>query len=718
MEEKKAKTYKAPGFFKKTLTQKQLEKKYLKFMEQPEDKQFIQSCYIANGDNLEIRQDFTEKEVKRLKELKKAIKINRKLGVKLLPLGIAAALIAGFVIFFTIFANPLLQKAFETGMEAIFEARVNANRFRISLLRFEIAMNSLTIADRDAPMKNLIQFSAMRIKLRPAAVLRGKIYIEEIRADAIRFGTDRTVSGALPGKPRKEKPPREESSTPPLVDLANFDPMALLNQEYDKLQTPKLYDASIEAYETALAKWKGEQSAARERIQELQTRAQPLLRINVNDFRTMDANTIQQIRTLVNDVTEMINTVQAAQSDVNRMVSGAQEDINNALALERSARNAFTTDFAHLRSYIDLGSGAAMEVLEPVVRSILTDSAETYLDYGLRALEALEKVKEMQAMVPKSAEKPPKKEVIRGRDVAFPSRQYPKFFLGVLATDVLTPGAMHWGFDLRGVSSWPDITNMPTTLVLSLEETDSYNRKGKFSGQADFRSNASERFNAQLTGSGFPVNITAGLNKIGAGGFSGGASFSVNAAGNTDGSFLAGGGISFVQASLSNPTNTFAQAADEAIRQVGSVDLGIQYEHRVSERDRFSLTTNFTDIFKDALARIVSRYRRQAEEALERALRAKIEEYIDGRFVSKDDLDAVFRLIRGDKSAIDDLKGTLDNKKNELENRLRGAATQAVDEARQQVQQQAQQAAQDLIQGQTPSIPSLPTPSIPGLRRP
>ena len=736
---KPKKIKKAPGFFKKTLTETLLQKKYLKFIEQPEDKKFIRACYTADEEGLRIRQDLDEKEVKRLKALAKAIKQNRGFAVNVLPLGIAAVFIAGLVIFFTIFANPLLQKALETGLEAVFEARVNAERFRISLFKFEIGMNSLTIADRDRPMKNLIQFSTMRIKLKPQAVLRGKVYIEEIRADNIRFGTDRTVSGALPARPPKEEKPKEEIQIPPLVDLENFDPMALLNQEYEKLQTPKLYDSAIAAYETAVAKWKTEQEAGKARIAELQTRADPLLKINVNDYRVQNVSdvepTIAQIRTTIAEVNALINTVQAAQNDVNRMVSGVQDDITAARSLEQAARNAFTADFNHLRSFVDLGSGAAMEMLEPIIMDILTDSALVYLGYGERALEVLEKVKEIQAKLPKSS-KPEKVKKFQGRDVVFPTRQYPRFFMGVLATDVLTPSAWRWGFDLRGVSSDPNLSGTPTTLALSLDETgDRLRRSAAFNGRADFRSNANERFNAEFNGDGFPVDISLG--SIGIGGFSGGASFKLNAAGNSGGGFQGGGNISLVQAKLTKPSNTFAQAADEAIRNVNSVELGIRYEHVVSGRDRFSITTNFGDILKDAMGRIVSRYRRQAEEALEKALREKIAQHIDGKFVGKDELDTLFGLVRGDKAAVDGLKNTLDNKKNELEGRIRTLAgdtraaaeealRQAAEEVKEQAREQAQQAVQGALQGQTPQAPTVPVPStpslpsapsIPGLRR-
>ena len=724
---KKKKYRKAPRFFKRTITEERLEKKYIKFLQQNEDKDYLRSCYTAEGDKLKLRKDFTRKDRRFLKWIKKDIRKNRKWSVKVLPLALSGIVVGAIIVFFAIFANPLLQKAMETGLEAIFEARVNADHFRISVLNFEIGMNGLTIADRDSPMKNLIQFSKMRIKLKPEAVLRGKVYIEEIRADSIRFGTARTVSGALPDKPAKVEKPKEEISVPPLVDLQNFDPMALLNQEYDKLTTPKLYGEVMDAYETAAAKWKGEQEAAMARVAELQSRAEPLLKINVNDYKTLDLETVEKIRKTINDVNAMVSSVQAAQADVNRMVSGVQEDINKAIALEQNAKNALTTDFDHLRSYLDLGSGAAMEVLEPIVMGLLTDSAMTYIGYGQRALEILEKVKALQAKLPKSSPKPPepKKVVFKGRDVIFPTRQYPKFFLGILATDVLTPAAWHWGFDLRGVSSDPDLSGTPTSLALSLAEAgDGLKRSGSFNGRADFRSNATERFNAAVSGGGFPVDV--GIGKAGIGGFAGGASFNVNVAGNTSGSFSAGGDISLAQAKLLNPANTFAQAADEAIRQVGAVNLGILYEHVVSGKDHFTLTTNFTDIFKNALSRIVAQYRKQAEDALEKALREKFAQYVDSKYVGKDELDLIFKAVRGDKSAVDDLKGLLDKKKNELEDKVKQAGQQVIDDVKEQIQEAAQdlkqqgqeaaqQAAQDLMQGNVPSVPNINLPSAPSL---
>jgi uncharacterized protein (TIGR03545 family) len=718
---KPVKIKKAPSFYKKTLAEKKLNGRYLKHIEHKADKDFIRSCYEEREGLFYIRTNLNEKEAKRLKALQKDIKANRKSMVNFLPLGIAAAVVAALVVFFAFFANPLLEKALETGLEAVFEARVDADNFRLQVVKFEVTMDGLTIADRASPMRNLLQFSRMAIRLKPQAILRGKVYIEEIRADAIRFGTERTVSGALPDRPPKEKPVREKAPSPPLVDLRNFDAMALLNQEFDKLKTPGIYDEAISAYDAGVEKWKGQADEARRKAAELKDQAQPLLALNINDYRSLDRETIEKARTVIEQVTALVHSVEEATDQVNGMVSGIQADINAASGLVKDAGNAVNADLAHLRSYLDLGSGAAMEVLEPVVRDILSDSAETYLDLGFRALEVLEKVKAMQAQQPKTAKAPKEKAVkFTGRDVVFPVKAYPRFYLGTLAADVLTPNGWHWGFDLEGVSSDPDLSGRPTTLSLSLEEAGGgLQRAVAFNGLADFRSDVKERFNADFKGEGFPVNLGAQLSKAGIGGYSGDASFGLAIAGFAGGGFTGGGNISLVNSRLRDPSNTLAQAVSEAVAEVRSLDLGLKYEHSASEEeDRFSVTTNIGSLVADAMKKVAAQYIRRAEEELEKALRERINRYIDGRFASQEELDLVFQAVRGDKSALDGLKNSLSEKRNAFQRQVEDAAKQAVEEAKKQAEEQAREAAKDLLEGKIPSAPSLPSiPSNP-FRRP
>ncbi|MDR3249070.1 MAG: hypothetical protein LBT39_09835, partial [Treponema sp.] len=690
---------KAPGPFRRPIPEKQFEKRYLKHIEHPGDRDFLTSCFTREGGNRIIRQDLTKKDADKLKSLLKAIKAHRKGSIQVVPLIIAAAVVAALVFFFTVMLNPLLEGAMETALEAIFEARSDVDNFKLNLLEFSVGLDGITVANRDEPMRNLFQIGRTRFRLRPQAVLQGKVFIEEVRADSILFGTERTVSGALPDKPGKVKPPKPpKPEAPPLVDLKNFDALGLLNREFDKLQTPKLYDETIAVYDQSLAKWKGQADLVKSRAAEIEANAKPILTLNINNLDPRDPRGLEAITNAIRDITTMVNTVQAAANDATALVGGVQDDIDNAKALLQSAQNSVGADFAHLKSYINFESGTAFEALEPSIREILTDAAEQYLDYGQRALEVFEKIKtassgqaasqdtlegkviaEIATLARESAAKPKKEPAFKGRDVSFPSLTYPRFYLGVLASG-FTLGDWTYGFDLEGVSSDPDLfPKKPSTLALSFAQTQG--RSIDFDGSLDLRNSATERFSAQVEGSGFPFSVEQGFAQAGIGGFSGTTVFDLGLIGKTNGDISGSGRVNIAQARLLNPAGTLAEAVDQAVREAGEVRLGIGYDHIAAGNDRFTLDTNIGDLIKRALEQTVRAYADRAAQELERVLRERISTYIDGRFVSQKELDLLFAAAKGDKSAIDGLKNQLDAKKSEFERRLRGAADLARQEA-------------------------------------
>jgi len=708
---KKEKPVKAPGAFKKPLKEKVFEKRYVKYIEHPKDRQFFINCFEKKEDNYVIRGNLTKEDVKKLKNITGWVKKNRKGAIKVVPLAFAGIVIAAIVIFFAVFANPLLEHALEMGLESAFEAKSDVRSFRLSLLKFSISIGSVTVANRDKPMTNLFEMGEIKIFLKPAAVLRGKIYIEEISAANIQFGTERKTSGALPDKPPKEKvvKGKAENEGPPMIDLANFDAKALLNQEFDKLTTPKLYDEAINYYNEISTKYKGQVEATKAQAEELRTKAQPLINLNVSSIRDVDT-----VRKTVQDISSMVSTAQSAVDDATKLVSGMETDIKTASQLEQNARNALTNDINHLKSYIDIGGGGAFAALEPYIRDILSDSANQYLDYGLRALDVLEMLKAQAASKPKD-EKPKKekKTAFKGRDKIFPVYSYPTFYLGKLASNIIQ-GSWTGKFDLQNISSDPNLTfeqtGRPVSLELNVAESSSI--QVQFKGSAYFNENPPEKFNAVVEGEGFSVSIGDQLSKAGIGGFSGNTGFSLDMRGQNDGGIKAGGDIDITQPRLLNPKGTIAEAAATAVSKAGSINLGIEYTHRIDKNDEFKINSNIASLLADAVKAVAQEYTKKAMDEIEKALRERVNQYIDGRFASKDDVDALLKIARGDRAAMDQVKNSLNNKKNEFENMANAAAQQAMDEAA----KQGEQAAKDLLKGQTPNAPSLP--SAPALKNP
>jgi len=687
--------------FRKPLKEKKFNH-LVKLLEQPEDQEFLRSCFDFEAGNEGKKNglytikddlgkdDLEDETMKRLASLAKAIKVNKKGPVNILPIIVFAALIGGGIFFFTVILDPLLSRLLTQGLENVFEARCDVRGFHLGLLRFQIRINSLTVANRDQPMKNLFETGRLEIRLWPQAVLRGKIYIEEIRADSLQFGTARTVSGALPQyaariAARKNKPP-----APPLVDLANFDAQGLLDREWDKLATPKAYDKAIAAYTEAQTRWEGQYTSANATVKEIETQGRPLLATNIASLQTPEA-----ITKFVTEANAFIKTADAAREQVTSIVDGVQKDINTAQDLERTARSAVEADFDHLKSYLDFGSGSALEALEPSIREVLSDEAENYIMYGQRALETMEKIKALQAMIPKSQPKP-EKITFKGRDVIFPTPAYPVFYLGEMASD-FTLNSWNYAFDLRSVSSDPDISNRPTELNLGLTEQGSAGRQARFAGSADFRSNAQTYFRAAVSGENFPVSLQNRLDQVGIGGFSGVTGFSFNVSGGRNKSVSTGGDIRVRDPRLSDPVGTIAEAVAEAVADFAVVELGIQYDHFADGDSKFALTSNLVELIKAALQRTAQRYLRQAQDAIEKALRDRIDQYLTGKWVSKEEVDQIFAAVKGDRAAIDSIKNTLEAKKNEAEQRLRGQVNQAVDQAKEEARTQAEDAAKKTL---------------------
>ncbi|MDR2543702.1 MAG: hypothetical protein LBC80_09700 [Treponema sp.] len=689
---KRVKPVKIPSTFKKPIKKKTFERNFAKFIEHPVDKKFFVSSFELKNitvkkksiDCYVICDGITKENAKKLKSLLKVIKQNRKGPINYIPLTFASILISAIVIFFLVFANPLLGRALEKGLEAVFEAKADVENFRLSLIKFEISMSSITVANRERPMTNLFQMGETTIRLRPEAVLRGKVYIDDIIVPDIRFGTPRTVSGSI--GPLRERPAKQPLEFPPLVDLKNFDAMALLNQEYDKLNTPKLLDEITEAYSEILLKWQEQIETTKQQTEELRSAAAPLQSLNINNFNIRDPQTINTVRAAITDINNMVSTAQTAASHAGTLISGVEDDIALARLLESNARNAITDDLNFFRSFIDLNSGTAYSLLESVIMDMLTDTASEYIEYGLIAVEALQKIKEVTSS---GAEKPEKEPEFRGRDIHYRAIAFPAFYLGQLSTNI-TSNTWRGSFDLRNISTHPNFTehspdsNRPVSLILNFNEIINDQRNASLNGRADFRAGAQQRFNTDLNANNLPFKMEGQLGNIGINGFTGDSNILLNITGLPNGTLSATANLILNNSAIINPFGTIADALDAAIQQAENVNIRIRYTFNADRSDSFSLTSNIDDLFAQAIRDITGQYAARAMQEIERALRSKLDEFLDNSNY-RNEIDQLLNVLKGDREFIDQMRGDLGSKANEFEQSLRSMTGMLEDTARQYV---------------------------------
>ena len=77
------------------------------------------------------------------------------------------------------------------------------------------------------------------------------------------------------------------------------------------------------------------------------------------------------------------------------------------------------------------------------------------------------------------------------------------------------------------------------------------------------------------------------------------------------------------------------------------------------------------------MAAIAGQYATKAAAELEKVLRDYVARELEGKLGSKDEFDALFAMAKGDKSAVDSLKKSLDQKLKDLEAKAKAAATGA-----------------------------------------
>ena len=209
----KSKKFKIPSLFKKKYRVKKFEKKILKKLYVPGDRNFVAENFNYTELSEPEKKDkktrvfFTGKALKtksdenRLKQLSKEIKKQHG-TVKLLPLGLFLLVCIGIFGFFLIFGNLIVEKVLVSSLEGIFGAKAEVSNVRLSLPSSLLKLDRITVANKDAPMYNLFEVEGVKLEFNLLELSRKKVDIEDFTISGIQWGTKRTVSGALPEKER------------------------------------------------------------------------------------------------------------------------------------------------------------------------------------------------------------------------------------------------------------------------------------------------------------------------------------------------------------------------------------------------------------------------------------------------------------------------------------------------------------------------------------
>ncbi|CAA0106009.1 Uncharacterised protein [Zhongshania aliphaticivorans] len=112
-------------------------------------------------------------------------------------------------------------------------ARVNVDSVDISFYPTHVALNGLTVANPQEPMRNLLQSEKISADVDAKALLKMQVIADEVLLSGLQMYTERSTPGTLDGS---MPPPKEEDSSSGMPTITLPDPDALLAEEKATIQ--------------------------------------------------------------------------------------------------------------------------------------------------------------------------------------------------------------------------------------------------------------------------------------------------------------------------------------------------------------------------------------------------------------------------------------------------------------------------------------------------
>jgi len=127
-------------------------------------------------------------------------------------------IIALSVAMYFIFSDKWIESQVEKAASEANGAKVEIDNLKFSIFNLSASWDAIQVANPDAPMKNLFETGKTGMDLGFMPLIRRKIVIDTLQITELKTNTDRSTSGELPKKLKKDKEKSEESTEPGLKD--------------------------------------------------------------------------------------------------------------------------------------------------------------------------------------------------------------------------------------------------------------------------------------------------------------------------------------------------------------------------------------------------------------------------------------------------------------------------------------------------------------------
>ncbi len=711
---------KLPGLFKKKYNQKTLEKKLLKNIDVPADREMVQNLFKPYEKKpgllaADLTVQMEKSQIKKFKKLAKDIK-SRKFGFKLIPFAAVVIFISALCIGVFLFKDIAVKKAIVTAMQSAFDAKTDIDYVHLEIFNSKLQVKNLQQASSDDEMKNLFQIADFTVDFNLTEALRGKVDIENITLGEVLINTDRKKSGKLVQveKAKKEKAKKEAKAAKNKKSdgvktkkqnglmtktqntlsnmFADYNPENIYQNMQAKLKSPAVAQEAQKSAEDFIAKWEKEP----ENIQNYVNDVQKLVR-DVNNFDWQKLNDPAKIKEMIEIVNSGIQTGNSIAEKTQNLAKEVEADGKKVQQLSKDISDAIAADKKLLDSEISkftsLKDKGIKNIFNDMITAFVYGMAEQYSPHGRKIVDkALElKAKHDASAAKKNSDKKKakklkmKKRVAQradGRFVYYKEDRVPKFLL-----EKAYGSGEGWSLKAEEFSSDADKRGKESLLdaALSIAGTDN-----KVSAVIDLRSKTSNPLvNANYNGKNIPTDVIIedyGMKSTSA------LDCSVIVK-NADEGVYGQGIMNLSGIQIITPAFEPAVVYDIYKDTIDSIKkMQIKFGYKWNEEDGLSLDLNtdaadqfqkaFTSSFNKAATKIMADAKEKISALLAEKTgiaQDKIKEFMD-----------IEGLIKNSDKAVQDMKKQLQNKKKELENALNGG----VDRLKKQAEEEARKAKQ------------------------
>ena len=715
-EPKKLGAKKLPKLLKKAYTQKQFDA-LLSRVFVDEDKVLLTALFkkteIKGKEKLAVpvTSEFTKKEIARLKEVAKAVVANRKGRFKLIPFVAVVAFIAGVGIVVTTFKNQIVRRVITSAMESAFEAKCDIGTVQVEIFGAQLNVRNLAQANKDDPMKNIFQFDNLDLHFNLTQLLRGRFDAENIEITGVALGTERTVSGALPAKQRKQKAEEKKDETgfytalkekgiaaaenakESLTDaFAAYNPQnvaADIKENFASAEKAKEVEATVKGMVDA---WKEKPAALQKEVADFQATAQDLASINVNSLKTAAG-----IQDAITKVTDAIEKGKRVKSDVVALTDSVKSDADTVKTLSDELAKAVAADKELISSKLGMYTDfdAAKGILTGTLDSVAYETLGKYYPYLQKAINYAGSLKAASGGKTESADKKKTKKAtaakktgtgrLYGRDVYWRADRVPTFLVERLAAS--GRGADNaFSFEATATDISSDMNKRGAPMVVKGSYTNA--KQAHTAGLTIDARTASTAplITGSYSGTNYPLafDMTKTVSAPGVPQLSGTAGIAATLTASEDFSFGINGSLALADVLLTAaplPNETVDRLYQDALATIKDLRLGANIGFSQDNGIDLSVTTDLDKKLMSAMQRMAGSAVKEASAAAVAKAQAELDAATGGAASQIAAFTGITDAISASGDRVNGLNEQLEAKKKELTDALANAGKAAVEDA-------------------------------------